>query len=538
MTEAVQRRERAAVQPIQPEELVGYVNSMQAGTRKGTFYNEADEQVAALNGGIQKMLGVCRPFGILMALHPSTRDDARISTIMQAFATKPDVGDAEMKAARLWECKVFGQILSRMPPTRVFDLFQYMIGFRHEKEMVPGTGLRGRKVTKTIFKRTQGPTGGKYLHGMVKHWLAANKDRLDLWSVKYANDFKNVARHLHLSPSDFAGVGWLFGTDKDGGAVAPHGAMQKAVKAVHDADPEEIPAELWTLPMEVARGHALSKFNLSKEEFEKRFSERGHKTVKEARLSHKRTVKAGGVSEFDPSKARSLFDLLVFIGGQDHIPSEAAAWVDRVGEKEARKFNLRMEDCAVILDTSPSMFGGKETPRHPLYRGIAIAKILQKSSERFQVFYTSSQDGVPVLPKLGGASAYAERILDALDAGFSRIFLVGDGYENSPEGMTHRVVHTFKRQIDTEDKVAFVHLNPVHSAESAGAVRELSPLVPAAAVSSVEGLGASIFLAMAKSQPIRALEAYFVELEKLQAAPVRALMPVEYKRLLPAPRTE
>lgn len=533
----VVRRERSAVQTIRPEELVGYVNSMQAGTKKGTYYNEANEQVSALNDGIRRMLEVCRPFGVLMSLHPATRDDARIATIMQAFSTEPKIEGADVQAIRKWECSVFQDVLSKMPPTRAFDLFSYMIGFRHEKVSVSGSGLRGRSM-KTIFKRTKPSIGSKYLRGMVKRWLAANEHRLDLWSVKYTNDFKRLARHVHLSPEVFEGIGFVFGKDRNGEAVKPNGPMQKAVQAVREADSGKIPAALWKLPMEVARGFALSKFGMTKEDFEKRFSEKGQKTLKEARTSEKRAVKAGGKSQFDPSKAASLFELLVYLGGQDTIPRQAATWVESVAAREAGKFNLRMEDCAVILDTSPSMFGGRETPRHPLFRGLAVAKILEKSSQRFKLFYTSGQSGSPVIPVLGGASGYADAVLRALEDGFTRIFLVGDGYENSPEGMTHRVVHAFKKQIDTEDRVSFVHLNPVHAAESTEAVRELTPMIPAAAVSSVDGLGSSIFLAMAKSQPIRALEAYFVELERLQGPSSRTLMPVEYRRMLPAPRME
>jgi hypothetical protein len=503
---------------------------MQSGTKKGTYYNEADEQVVALNAGIGKMLEVCRPFGVLMALHPATRDDARIATVMQAFSVMPKGANAQ--ALRRWECSVFQDVLAKMPPTRVFDLFSYMVGFRHEKVALPGPGLRGHEVSKTIFKRSKPDIGGKYMRGMVKRWLVSNKGRLDLWSVKYANDFKRLARHVHLSPHFFEGVEFVF--DKGD----PKGPMQKAVQAVRDADPAKIPAALWKLPMEVARGFALSKFKMGKEQFEKEFSEHGQKTVKEERTSAKRTVQAGGESKFDPARAASLFELLVYLGGQDAIPSQAAGWIDKVAEREAARFNLRMEDCAVVLDTSPSMFGTKATPRHPLFRGLAVAKVLEKSSERFGLFYTNGQNGSPVIPVLGGASGYADAILRALEGGFTRIFLVGDGYENSPEGMTHRVVSAFKRQIDVENKVSFVHLNPVHAAEGEEGVRELTPMIPAAAVSSVEGLGSSIFLAMAKSQPILALEAYFVELEKLQGETSRALMPVEYRRMLPAPRSE
>jgi hypothetical protein len=495
---------RAAIQQITPEELIGYLSTVSAGTKKGTFYNLSDEQVNALNGNINKMITVFRPFAALMTLSPSITFDARIATAMQLFSAPS--GD---KNIAKWETTIIRESLAQMPVTRVFDLFHYLIGFRRVKED-----------KKTVMKRVKPAVGGKFVKGMIKQWMADNARRLDLWSVKYKNDFQKVAKHQHLGADIFDGVEFLFGG-------APTTPLQKKLDKVRKAAPDAIPPELWQLPYENARGYALNKFKMSKEDFEKEFSGKGQKTVKEARTSAKRTKAAGGEVTFDPAKSGSLFDLFVYIGGQDTIPGKARQWVKKVAEKEASRIGMGIRDTAVIVDTSLSMFGARDTKRHPLYKAMAIARLLEKScSGKFKIFYTD-----PVLPNLHGATTYAYSLLEAIKEGFKKIFLVGDGYENAPEGLTHRVLYAFKKKIDKNDEVAVIHLNPVQAAESLG-VREMSPYAPAAGINKVEGISSAVFTALAKTYPIKALEAYFAELCSLQSTTTRALMPPQYQKLL------
>jgi hypothetical protein len=361
--------------------------------------------------------------------------------------------------------------------------------------------------------------------------LANNARSLDLWSVKYREDLLKVAKHQHLPFEDFQGIEFLFGGGKFTGG-APQTPLQKKLDKVRKADDKTIPTELWDLPYENARGFALNKFKMSKEDFEKEYSKKGQKTAKEARISAKRTKAAGGEVTFDPARAKSLFDLYVYLGGQDAIPGKAKQWVKKVAEKEADKIGMAVRDTAVIIDTSLSMFGTRDAKRHPLFKAMAIAKLLEKScSGKFKTYFTTAQEGDPVLPKLHGATSYAFSLIAALKEGFKKIFLIGDGYENAPEGLTHRVLYAFKKKIDTDNEVAIIHLNPVQAAESLG-VREMSPHAPAAGINRVEGISSAVFTALAKTYPIKALEAYFAELCRLQGPETRALMPPQYQKLL------
>ena len=512
-------RSRGTIKQITPDELIGYLNAVSSGTKKGTFYNMSDEQIGALNDKISKMVSTFRPFAALMALSPSTTHDARIATAMQLMSSKASVQDND---ARKWETTIIRESLDLMPVTKVFDLFQYLIGYRREQN--------GKK---RVLRKSKKAIGGSFVKGMIKEYLRRNARRLSLWSVKYPKDFRRVARHIHLSPSEFKGVGYVF-TTEDKHPAAGRTPFQEKAEKVKESPADIIPTELWELPYENARGFALGKFGISKEDFEKKFSELGRKTIKEQMTSAKRTQEAGGVSTFDPAKARSLFELFVYLGGQESIPAKAAEWVDKVAKKEASRIGLNIKNAAVIVDTSLSMFGTKATKRHPLYKAMAIARIIEKSSDSCKIFYTTPQSDNVVIPKLHGSTSYAQSVIDALKDGCEQIFLVGDGYENAPEGLTHRVLYAFKKKIDVDDKISFLHLNPVQAAESLGGVREMSSYAPSAGISNVQGISASIFIALAKTYPLKALETYFSELVRLQSEETKALMPADYQKLLPS----
>jgi hypothetical protein len=526
MTNVARTSEETAIKQITPDELIGYLSSMNTGTKKGTYYNESNEQVSAMAENVDKMIDVFRPFAALMALSPSATDDARIITAIRLLSTKLEGEEGRM--VQRWECSVITDALGKMPPKRVFNLFHHLNGNRRVKE--------GKK--KAIWKKSQKPIGGRFTKGLALRWLQENYGKLDLWSVKYSSDMKRLARDIKLRDgqledgkavsysrrqSGFHGAPYLFGKD----ANTPLQSKIEKVKAS-----TEVPAELWKLPYENARGFALNKFGMSAEEFEERFSKKGQKTVKEARTSAKRTKKAGGDVTYDPSKERDLYSLYVYLGGQETIPSQAMTWINKIAQRQAQEIGLRFKDAAVIVDTSASMFGTAQTKRHPLFKSMALAKVIEKSTDgKFGMFYTTEQEN-PVIPKLHGATSYAPKIVEALKEGFTTIVLIGDGYENAPEGMTHRVLYAFKKKIDTEDKVSFLHLNPVQAAESVSGIREMSPHVPAAGIKDIKGISSSIFIALAKTYPVKALEAYFSELARLQSPKAKELMPPQYQRLL------
>ena len=502
------------------EEFLGYVNTVMVGTKKKTYYNLGEESQDNLIQNIDKMINTCRPFAVLFPLADFSTDDARIVSGMRLFNNSKNLSEQHKK----WEAYVLGDMLSKMQPNRVFDLFAYIIGYRRVK--IETSSIRGKsKESRYVWKKVERAIGGRYAKGIMKDFLQRNRRMFDFWSVKYRKDMRRIALHLRLSPRLFPEVEWLFG------GIAK-GKVQKAVEKCRKSD--ILPTEVWSLPKEVARGFALNKYKLTSEEFEKKFSEVGMATKKEVRIADKRVKKAGGVSKFDPAK-QNIFDLFVYFGGQDELPSDAEKWVLVAAKKEAKNIGFTFKDTAIVVDTSQSMYGSKETSNHPLYRALSLAFTIQEATEGYSKIYFTSAKSNKLIPRANGASKYAPSILRALKEGgnnLKQIVIIGDGYENSPEGMTHRLLFAFKKKIDTEDRINFMHLNPVQAGESVESVREITPLIPSVAIRDTKSIGFSVFMALAKKDPERAIQTYLKILIGFQREYVRGLMPTEVNRLI------
>lgn len=535
-----QRQTTTIAAPITPEELVGYINAVTTATKNATYYGTKDEQVGALVQKIDKMIGVCRPFAALMCLSGGITDSARMATAMRLMQVMPDPrplpGTATAEEMRRWEAYVINDMLDKMPVTRVLDLFNLFIGYRHVEEVSETAAVFAQQAgakakAKLVFKKDDVAVGGRYIKGVMKSYILRNAGKLDFWSVKYRKDFRKLAVHLHMDVKKHPEIAWIFGN-------AGVGVVQKAVDVCRRAAASKAPASLWKLPYEVARGFALNKFNIGKEDFEKKFSDKGKKTIKEQRTSAKRTKAAGGTVDLDPARL-SLFDLFVYLGGQDEIPHDARKWISKAAVREASNLGLSFDEVAVVVDTSKSMFGTRQAPRHPLFKSMSLAHAIRKATKtRFGMYYTTDQgingDGEqkhPVIPKLYGATSYAMPMIQAIRDGFKKIIVIGDGYENAPDGLTHKMLVALKEKVDTADEYSFLHLNPVHAAESSEGVKELSPYLPAAGIRSTSGIGYSMFLAMAKQYPVKALEAYLVELIKLQSGKAKVFMPEPVQKL-------
>ena len=503
-----------------PEEFLGYVNTIMVGTKKKTYYNQGEESQDNLIQNIDKMINTCRPFAVLFPLVDFSTDDARIVSGMRLFHKSNGVSTQHKK----WEAYVIGDILAKMQPNRVFDLFAYIIGYRRVK--IESLSIRGKsKEAKYVWKKVEKAIGGRYAKGIMKAFLLKNRNMFDFWSVKYRKDMRRIALHLRLSPRVCPEVEWLFGGK-------PKGRLQKIVEKCKKAI--ELPIELWSLPKEVARGFALNKFGMKSEEFEKKFSEFGLATKKEVRIADKKVKKAGGVSKFDPSK-QNIFDLFVYLGGQDELPSDAEKWVIIAAKKEAARLGFKFKDTAIVVDTSQSMYGSRETPNHPLYRALSLAATIQEATDGYSRIYFTSARSDEVIPRVNGVSKYAPTILQALKEGgnnLKQIVIIGDGYENSPEGMTHRLLFAFKKKVDIEDRINFMHFNPVQAGESVESIREITPFIPSVAVGDVKSLGFSVFMALAKKDPERAIQSYLKILIGFQREFVKGLMPVEVNKLV------
>jgi hypothetical protein len=298
--------------------------------------------------------------------------------------------------------------------------------------------------------------------------------------------------------------------------------------AVQNGDQTRLPK----LPSTVAEGF-MTKFNLKPEDFWKLYTnEGGQFTAKEKRLKSKAVEKAGATTSFDMNKAK-LFDLLIYLHALDELPqsvSKIRELLDKKGTEAAKNIGFKLENVAVILDTSKSMFGTEDQKYHPMLKSLALSFVLKHVSNGYKEFRTNGGD--ELFPVLKNQSNYTDCLLQALKEGYQTIIVIGDGYENSPfEGAFHQVLFAYKKKIDKDNKTMIIHFNPVFASEAMD-VRSISSIASSIGIREISGLNESMFLAIAKHKPMLAISKFVNNLTALQCERAKSLLPETIKNQL------
>lgn len=494
--------------------LISFISGTQTNIGKQTFYNMSIEQRQSLVDMHAPVLQHARPFYTLMLLSGGINDVNKTLIAWNLIEATAPVSDTYTNPKGIthsyslqtwWENEIILQSFEKMSVPRVFEFFSML------------------QENKVKNKRTM------YI---IREFLRRKYSSWPLWVIKYRKDFKRILRHVHIKSNIFTEnqVAVLTKLWRYLKYNESEGCPQLIVDyvAVQNGDKEK----LAKLPATVAEGF-MSKFNMTTEEFWTLFSDKGGQlTVKEKRTKAVSVAKVGISTGFDMTKAK-LFDLLVYLRALDTLPitvTEAKKLLTKKAKEVANSIGFTLEKTAVILDTSKSMFGTSEQPYHPMLRGMAISLILKQVSSSFKEFRTNDSDSL--FPALRNQSNYADSLAQALKEGYQTIVLIGDGYENAPfEGAAHQLLYAFKKKIDVENKVMFIHFNPVFASESMD-VRSLSNLAQSIGVRDVNGLNEAMFLAVARHKPMIALSKFLGRLVGLQTDRAKSLMPETVKTMI------
>lgn len=247
-------------------------------------------------------------------------------------------------------------------------------------------------------------------------------------------------------------------------------------------------------------------------------------------MKSKSVEKAGASTSFDMTKAR-LFDLLIYLHALDRLPQSVSSIRELLNKKAgeaAKNIGFKLDNVAVILDTSKSMYGTDDQKYHPMLKGLALSLVLkQVSNGNFKEFRTNGGD--ELFPILKNQSNYTDCFLQALKEGFQTIIIVGDGYENAPfEGAFHQTLFAVKKKLDKENKIMVIHFNPVFASESMD-VRSISSIASSIGLREISGLNESMFLAIAKHKPMLAISKFVNNLAALQCERAKSLIPESIK---------
>ncbi|MCP4108940.1 MAG: hypothetical protein GY749_25950 [Desulfobacteraceae bacterium] len=216
-------------------------------------------------------------------------------------------------------------------------------------------------------------------------------------------------------------------------------------------------------------------------------------TEKKKSLVQRKAKKEGVNIAFNPMlrTANELY-ILAYAEGTTREIWDALMSKGRAG---AKQLPVRFGKVGILVDDSFSMSGTDKQKLRPMAIALAMKDVLINTGETF-VIKTASGRKISrenPIPRPVGATSLAFALIDLLETGPDAVFIISDGYENSPSGRIDEVMRLADR---TGIRTPVYHLNPVVGSESISGLRTLSEMIPTIPVSNPQGLALTLVRAM------------------------------------------
>jgi len=255
-----------------------------------------------------------------------------------------------------------------------------------------------------------------------------------------------------------------------------------------------------SLPMEVLEGIRSSYHkDVSKDEVIKLTARK--MTQKQKKNLQKTAAKAGVAVTFNPM-AFTMTELFIY-AYEMGLSKDVEKAIEVKAEKLANTFPIRYEKIGIIVDASKSMEGSKKQPLKPIATAQAMRDVLIKSASTGTVKIAGgfkNKDGL-IIP--AHSTSLAKQIIQLLKQDMDAIFIISDGYENSPSGRIDEVVG-IARHIGVTTPI--YHVNPVVASETATGMRRLSQAIPVLPCANPEGVALSFLKPMLETDPVNGLK--------------------------------
>jgi hypothetical protein len=491
---------------------------------RATHYNSREKQLhteAAVHG---RLFDISRDlYQILLSL-PGTTDRARQIGMSALLGSKQG---KECLLTGNMERRVLESFVKSLPPQRMLKLFDAFRGFGNEFGAKKSNNARTRKlILRTIL----------------------NSPRLELWTIKYRSKLRRILSHAwgrSLGSAIGAVAAKEIRTNKEQSMLRKHvlsylGSNCGKVEVVNLNHVLQCIAFLYgerdrisddmkllqsfinaktnisdglKLPAEIIEGiRSTYHKNVSASELLKmRADVGGIRTRYEKRVVQKRVKEAGGRVEINPLDydAVELYIYAFEVGAS----SEILEALDKKAKDAAKLLPVSYDKLAIIVDASKSMEGSKEQPMKPLAIALSIRDMLQRSATESMVLYCGGFADTKDMPDISSnikivkpsyETELAQSLLDALVYEPDAVYVISDGYENSPAGRFGDVLRK-AREIGID--VPVIHCNPVFASET-GSVRALCEgieKVTTLPVRSPMAMGSGIIRGLIESDPRRGL---------------------------------
>jgi len=523
------------------EDVCKFLDVSTTSLGRATHYNTREKQLKAEEDVHANLFRASRDlYQVLLAL-PGTTDRARQLGIA-AILGNQRCGNLFLDETI--ERKILEYFISELPPQRMLKLFDSFRGVGNEF----GARKSNSSKVKKLILRT-----------------ILNSPRFELWVIKYRSKLKRILTHAwgqRLSSS----IGFISSkkirNDKEKSILRRHvfkyikgtsinlplqgsvldrfdkvctciaflygerdniGSHMKLLRSFIDSR-YDLSAGL-RLPSEVIEGiRSTYHKDISASELLRMRADSGQiRTRNEKKVVQKRALAVGAKVDMDPLQYDAV-DLYIYafeVGAN----AEILAALDSKASIAAKLLPIVFDKIAIIVDASKSMEGSKEQPMRPLATALSIRDMLQKASSESRTLYCGGfvecNDGyvrpsdLPVRPgfenelkiiRPSHETSLAQLLLDSFVYEPDAIYVISDGYENSPAGRFGDVLRK-AREIGID--VPVIHCNPVFAAE-AKSVRALCDGVSKMTtlpVRSPTSMGSGMLRGMIEADPRQGLNA-------------------------------
>ena len=482
-----------------------FLESTRTATARGTFYNTRSDVEGAMSDVHNRILSLDRGvYAATLAMSGATEFTQQVG--LYALMCTGNAGHSFLDAGM--EDELIKYLFNGMRPQKVFDLF---------------------------LRLTKNRKSGQRIKRLALHYIFTSQN-LGFWSIKYrrklrtilthvwgrdlahairkvmskprstATDKAMLAKHIGGLPTSpyipkellYQSVGFILGARK----VYTHNLFKAYEEAKADLE-----AGRGVLPPEVLDGIRRTYHpGVAKEAILELTKE--VMTTKQKQVAQKRAKKAKVDVGWDPTKS-DLVDLVrhIYEIGVNQVGSDV---MDAVANK-AHSIARGLPDLGkvrVVMDTSASMAGTNiqrnETgsiikgDMRPMVTGYALAMVLECADAEMRDF----PGNVGNFPEPKGETNLAMDLVEALMDEPDNVFIISDGYENSPTG---RVAEVMGQVRDMGITTPVYHINPVTAAE-VGGTRALAPQVVPLAVSAPNALSTALLGGLLHTDVVAALE--------------------------------
>ena len=479
---------------------------------------KAEEQRAAVEHQHERMFSLDRGLYCALMTLPGTTDFNRQLAIKKLLH-QPRRPHHQALLSDAEELNILRWLVQTLPPTRMLKMFVMLKESRVNNARTRKLMLRSllshprlelwctryRKKLRIVLEHAL----GQRMSGIVR---SITKKAPSSWNDKEQNILhKHIGKHGHASQQKkvYECVSFILGNEEH--LCLP---LLKAYKAAkHDLE------EGKRLPYETLEG-IRSTYHKEIPTTQVLSLTKGQLTEGQKIGMQRAAEKAGVEVTFDPNKQSALrLYIYSFERGMDESIKQA---LQKKATQAAQNLPTRWKHAGLLVDASASMMGDSTQALRPMSVALATRDMLRAASETSSVLYCGGrhEEETGLTYPCGGTSL-AEGLIQLLRDTPDVVFILSDGYENSPAGRLAEVIKQIRKLgINTP----IYQFSPVFGAESGGLRCLAKDLIPALPVTSPQDMGLPLLKGMLQNEPVKALQGLLTLTTKLLSGQVHKQM--------------